>query len=170
MGAVASHARELSLRADFGRRNRGRAHRHSAGAGNPPPPARAERETDVATTPTRSVASRATIRLLLPVAAAFAAWSLWLGEVFWINGARLSAFNWSALPICLLIVGVSSYVVTERAPWRGRIAFIGSSFCLTLGAAAPRHLSRCRWPATIRRHKCTGNGDPNRSFRGNAIV
>ncbi len=65
---------------------------------------------------------------------ALAAWGLWYGEVFWINGASLWAFNWSALPICLMIAGVSSYAVAAQAPWRGRAFFILSGFGLSLTA------------------------------------
>jgi hypothetical protein len=78
------------------------------------------------------------LRLLLPVVGAFSAWGLWLGEVCWIKGwagvAWLSGFNWSAVPICFVIVTISSYVVAEGAPWRNRLAFIASGFALALAA------------------------------------
>lgn len=74
------------------------------------------------------------IRLLLLVPAAFAAWALWFGEVMVINGEKLSPFAWSALPIAALIVGLTSVVLTARASWRYRLAFIVSNFCVILGA------------------------------------
>jgi hypothetical protein len=77
-------------------------------------------------------------RLLLVVAGAFIAWGLWLGEICWIKGwaglAWLSGFNWSAVPICLLIVAVASYVVAERVASRRRLAFIAVGFLLTMAA------------------------------------
>jgi hypothetical protein len=78
------------------------------------------------------------LRLLLVVAGAFVAWGLWLGEVVWIKGwtglAWLSGFNWSAVPICFLVVAVASYLVTERATWRNRLAFVASGFVLAMAA------------------------------------
>jgi hypothetical protein len=73
----------------------------------------------------------------LLIAAAFLCWGLWLGEVVWVKGWDSLAwldFNWSALPICAVIVVTSSYVVSPDAGWRGRTTFVVFAFALTTGA------------------------------------
>jgi hypothetical protein len=76
------------------------------------------------------------IRFLLLVAGALAAWSLWLAEVCWVKSwaglAWLSGFNWSALPICALIIIMSSYSVSEHAGWPERKRFVTFGFILTI--------------------------------------
>jgi hypothetical protein len=75
---------------------------------------------------------------LLPVGA-FAAWGIWIAEVVWIKGweglAWLSGFNWSLLPICGLIVIISSYAVTSEASFWKRAAFIGVTWMIMIAAA-----------------------------------
>jgi hypothetical protein len=67
-----------------------------------------------------------------------AAWGLWLAEVCWIKGwdglAWLSGFNWSALPICALILITASYGVSARASWRERIIFTAVGWVIALVA------------------------------------
>jgi len=80
------------------------------------------------------------IRLSILVGGAFAAWGLWLAEVRWVKGweglAWLSGFNWSALPICALIVVVASYVTPARASRPDRRVFIGVGWVLAIAAFA----------------------------------
>ncbi len=82
----------------------------------------------------------ALLRPSLLIAAAFAAWGLWLGEVCQIKGwaglAWLGGFNWSALPICAVIVVTSSYAVSPDAGWRQRVRFILFGFTLAIGSFA----------------------------------
>src|ERR1043165_44534 len=77
------------------------------------------------------------MRFVLVIAGALAAWGLWLGEVVWVKGWAglewLSGFNWSALPICLLIVVISSFFLTTQCAWLGRIKFVGAGSVLTVG-------------------------------------
>jgi len=77
---------------------------------------------------------------LLLVGGAFAAWGLWLAEVLLIKGwgglAWLSGFNWSALPICVLIVVVTGHIVNAHARWAEKMKFIGAGFVVTLVAFA----------------------------------
>jgi hypothetical protein len=77
-------------------------------------------------------------RASLLIIAAFVAWGLWLGEVCWAKGwaglAWLDGFNWSALPICAVIVVTSSCIVSPGAAWRERILFVLVGFALTAGA------------------------------------
>jgi hypothetical protein len=69
---------------------------------------------------------------------ALAAWGLWLAEVCWIKGwaglAWLSGFNWSALPICALIMITASYCVSARAAWRERMMFTAVGWVIALAA------------------------------------
>jgi hypothetical protein len=74
-------------------------------------------------------------RVSFLVAGAFAAWGLWLAEICWVKGwaglAWLSGFNWSALPICTLIVVLCSFLVDARTGWRERMKFLGVGFVAT---------------------------------------
>jgi hypothetical protein len=76
-------------------------------------------------------------RASLLIVAAFVAWGLWFGEVCWVKGwaglAWLDGFNWSALPICAVIVVTSSFVVSPGAAWRERTLFVLFGFVLTVG-------------------------------------
>jgi hypothetical protein len=80
----------------------------------------------------------ATVRFVVVIAAAFAAWSLWLADVLWIKGwsglAWLSGFNWSSLPACAVIVTASSYFLEPTAAWRNRQKFVACAFLLTIGS------------------------------------
>jgi hypothetical protein len=80
------------------------------------------------------------IRFLLFLGGAFAAWCLWLTEVLWVKGwaglVWLSGFNWSALPICALIVIMASYFVTAHTRWSKRMMFFGVGWVITVGAFA----------------------------------
>jgi hypothetical protein len=76
---------------------------------------------------------------LLPLSiGAFAAWGLWLAEIYWNkNWAGLSwvsGFNWSSIPICAMIASVSSFVAVSPIPSTRRFKFIGLSFALMLAA------------------------------------
>jgi len=66
----------------------------------------------------------------LLVAGAFAAWGLWLTEICWVKGwtglAWLHGFNWSALPICALIMALCGLAVGGRGGWRNRLAYTGA--------------------------------------------
>jgi hypothetical protein len=74
----------------------------------------------------------------LLLAAAFASWGLWLGEVVWLKGwagiAWLSGFNWSAIPIAAIVAVACSYAVSFNAPGRGRRNFVALAFALALVA------------------------------------
>jgi hypothetical protein len=78
------------------------------------------------------------LRSSLLIVAAFVAWGLWLGEVWWVIGwaglAWLDSFNWSSLPICAVIMVSSSYFVSPDAEWRERMKFVLSGSALTIGA------------------------------------
>lgn len=77
-------------------------------------------------------------RLSLLLGGVLAAWSLWLAEVCWIKGwaglAWLSGFNWSALPICALILFTTSYGVSARAAWRERVIFTAMGWVIAVAA------------------------------------
>ena len=76
----------------------------------------------------------------LLVGGVLAAWGLWLAEVCWIKGwaglAWLSGFNWSALPICAVILTTASYGVSERVAWRERMIFIAVGWVIALAGFA----------------------------------
>jgi hypothetical protein len=78
------------------------------------------------------------IRFSLLLGGAFAAWGLWLAEVVWIKGwpglAWLSGFNWSALPICPLIVVMASYSVAAHARSWHRILFFSVASVVSVTA------------------------------------
>lgn len=84
--------------------------------------------------------------LSLLVACAVATWCLWLAEVCWVKGwaglAWLSGFNWSSLPICALIVTVSSYLLSARAGRPERLRFVAFGSVLTVVA-----FTAARWEA-----------------------
>jgi hypothetical protein len=77
------------------------------------------------------------LRAAFLAVAAFAAWALWLGEVCWVKGwaglAWLDGFNWSALPICAVIVATASYAVSPDAAWPARVKFVRAGFVLATG-------------------------------------
>jgi hypothetical protein len=77
-------------------------------------------------------------RASLLILTALIAWGLWLGEVCWVKGwaglAWLDGFNWSALPICAVIVVTSSCVVSPDVGWRQRIPFVLFGFVVAAGA------------------------------------
>jgi hypothetical protein len=105
------------------------------------------------------------IRFSLFLGVAFAAWGLWLAEVLWVKGwaglAWLSGFNWSALPICALIVALASYFVTEHAGWSERVNFVGLGWVITVAAFAI-----VRWAA----FELFSGGIPGRVGVGAAVV
>ena len=105
------------------------------------------------------------IHLLLVLAGAFAAWSIWLAEVCWVKGwaglAWLSGFNWSVLPICALIVTIASYVVCGDASRSRRLTFIGVGCAITIAASVV-----ARWAA----FELFSGGVPGRRSLGAAIV
>ena len=61
------------------------------------------------------------------MASAFAAWGLWLAEICWSKGwpgiVWLSGFNWSALPICAVIVAVCIFLMDGERDWPARVKF-----------------------------------------------
>jgi hypothetical protein len=102
----------------------------------------------------------------LLLVSAFAAWGLWLAEVCWIKGwtglAWLNGFNWSALPICALIVLTVTYFVPVDARWPRRTIFVVVSWVLTVGAFAT-----ARWAVF---HLFTRWFFPGRAGLGPAII
>jgi hypothetical protein len=84
--------------------------------------------------------SDAALAAVVVITGAFAAWGLWIGEVRWLKGwaglAWLEGFNWSAFPISVVIMAVSSFVVAPRAGWRGRATFVGLGSILAVAAFA----------------------------------
>jgi hypothetical protein len=80
------------------------------------------------------------VPIVAVIAGAVGAWALWLGEVLWLKGwtglGWLSGFNWSALPICLLIMAISSYSVGNGAGWRQRAKFIVGGLLVSCAAFA----------------------------------
>ena len=86
------------------------------------------------------------ILISLFLAGVFAAWGLWIADVWWVKGwaglAWLSGFNWSAFPICLLIVIMSSYLVAKHIRVSERIIFVGFGCLITIAAFA-----MTRWAA-----------------------
>jgi hypothetical protein len=77
-------------------------------------------------------------RFCLVVAGALVAWVLWLAEVSWVKGWTglnwLSGFNWSAVPICALIAGLSAYVASAPDRRHERVRFICAAFIVTFTA------------------------------------
>jgi hypothetical protein len=77
-------------------------------------------------------------RISLLLVGALAAWGLWLAEVCWIKGwtglAWLWGFNWSALPICALILITASYALSTRVAWRERMIFTAVGWVIALSA------------------------------------
>jgi hypothetical protein len=63
---------------------------------------------------------------------------LWLGEVCWVKGwtglAWLSGFNWSAVPICLLVVVLCGWLMNGHPPWSARLKFFAAGFIASLAA------------------------------------
>jgi hypothetical protein len=76
--------------------------------------------------------------LSLLLSGVLTAWGLWLAEVCWIKGwaglAWLSGFNWSALPICALILIAASYGVSARSACRERMIFTAIGWVIALAA------------------------------------
>ena len=80
------------------------------------------------------------IRFALLLGGAFGAWGLWLAELLWMKGwagvAWLSGFNWSAVPICALIVVTTSYFVCARSERTERLVFVGVACAISISAFA----------------------------------
>jgi len=80
------------------------------------------------------------MRTFFQILGAFAAWGLWLTEVYWIKGwaglAWLSGFNWSALPICALVVVLCAQSVAVDVQRLNRARFIAIGFVLAVGTFA----------------------------------
>jgi hypothetical protein len=78
------------------------------------------------------------IRFSLLLGGALTAWGLWLAEVCFIKGwaglAWLSGFNWSALPICAVILITASYGVSARVAWQERMIFAAVGWVMALAA------------------------------------
>jgi hypothetical protein len=76
--------------------------------------------------------------LLVVLAGALAAWSMWWTEIWWFKGwnslAWLSGYNWSAIPICLCIAAVSSIAPARSIPLGRRLCFVGIASLLMWGA------------------------------------
>jgi len=72
------------------------------------------------------------------LATPFAAWGLCFGEICWAKGWRglawLSGFNWSAVPICALIVAECCWLMDGRRGWPARMKFFGAGFVTALAA------------------------------------
>jgi len=77
-------------------------------------------------------------KFLVIFTVAIVAWSLWLVEVYWVKGWSglnwLSGFNWSAVPICGLLVGTCVHVIASGAKGTNRAKFIAFGFVVTTGA------------------------------------
>ena len=56
------------------------------------------------------------------------AWGLWIAEVVWITGwaglAWTSSYDWSCIPISLVIMATSGHFVAPAAPWRRQFLFV----------------------------------------------
>jgi hypothetical protein len=74
----------------------------------------------------------------LYVLGVFAAWGFWFGEILWMKGwpglAWLKGFTWSSLPICALIVLMSSYAVATHVDLQKRAAFVGVGFLMAISS------------------------------------
>jgi hypothetical protein len=78
------------------------------------------------------------VRFAVLIGGPFAAWGLWFAEVYWVKGwaglAWLSGFNWSSVPICALIVIMSSSILSAQAPLSARVMFLGVGFAIAITA------------------------------------
>ncbi len=78
------------------------------------------------------------VSLLVLTGGALLAWGLWLGEVCWIKGWTglrwLAGFNWSALPICAMIVILCAGLLSGRGSGPGRLKFLTLGWALTMAA------------------------------------
>jgi hypothetical protein len=79
--------------------------------------------------------SRPAARIAIVLAGASAACGLWLGEVCWVKGWRglawLAGFQWSSLPICIVIVSLC-LLVGGPASWRNRMKFLTAGSAVAL--------------------------------------
>lgn len=93
------------------------------------------------------------------------AWGLWIAEVRWVKGwgglAWLAGFNWSAIPICILVALMCSYLVSDEGALSARLVFIGVASILMIVAFAI-----ARWAM----FELFSAGVPGRSGIGPAIV
>jgi hypothetical protein len=95
------------------------------------------------------------VALLAVPLGAFAAWSMWWTEIWWIKGwnsmAWLSGYNWSAIPICLCVAAVSSIALARSIPLARRLRFVAVASLLMwaafdIGRAALFELGRTWLP------------------------
>jgi hypothetical protein len=97
------------------------------------------------------------LALLVVLAGACVAWSMWWAEIWWVKGwnslAWLSGYNWSAIPICLCIAAVSSIALGRAIPLTRRLGFVGIASLLMwaafdIGRAALFELGHSWFPRT----------------------